>query len=208
MGLRSENVIPSFVEAYHKMFGMTERGLRNKTRIAEGLDNKVFDKKTVKLLKLGKITQNNLLKKLRQIEKRQIIKKELRNSFPSSNEKLQKVLHQEQNEKTAVKDNKCYNSTREIQKESSLPHINEPKVQDTQYRISNNNTLNYLPIKSIKKNLNRKITKKIVKKFCKDCPDFEKIICPHCKKPNFLCLATQIPVVKEFDDEACFGFDI
>lgn len=75
MGLRSENAIPSFVETYHKMFGMTERGLNNKTRIAEGLDNKVFDKKTVKLLKLGKITQNNLLKKLRQIEKRQIIKK-------------------------------------------------------------------------------------------------------------------------------------
>ncbi|MFX0138326.1 MAG: hypothetical protein ACFFDN_32090, partial [Candidatus Hodarchaeota archaeon] len=44
-------------------------------------------------------------------------------------------------------------------------------------------------------------------KFCRDCPNIEKVNCIHCKKINLLCNATKIPVVKKLYDKACFRFN-
>ncbi len=78
---QSNNSVPSFVKAHYEIFGLTERGLRNKTRISEALENNKFDSKTVDLLKQGKVTQKELLEKLRKIENRHIIKDKLNDSL-------------------------------------------------------------------------------------------------------------------------------
>ncbi|MHA1930947.1 MAG: ParB/RepB/Spo0J family partition protein [Promethearchaeota archaeon] len=66
--------VPSFVKLHYEMLGLTERGLRNKTRIGEAIINNKFSDKTIRLLRIGKITQKKLLSLLKkpQIQKETI----------------------------------------------------------------------------------------------------------------------------------------
>ncbi len=105
MGSQSNNSVPSFVKAHYEIFGLTERGLRNKTRISNALENNKFDSKTVDLLKQGKITQKELLEKLRKVKNRQIIKDKLKESlnininYPQKKRPSEKKHYNESNER-------------------------------------------------------------------------------------------------------------
>ena len=86
---------PSFVNAHYGIFGLTDRGLRNKTRISDALENNKFDSETVDLLKQGKIVQKELLEKLRKIENRQIIKDKLgANPSPTESNSIENIHNQ------------------------------------------------------------------------------------------------------------------
>ena len=47
------------------------------------------------------------------------------------------------------------------------------------------------------------------KRFCLDldCPEIEKYMCRHCKKPNFLCTVVKTPVEKGPEDEVCYRYN-
>ena len=75
MVTNKNDTIDSFVEHNSKLLGMAKSTLFNKARIAEAiLDNK-FKTKTIQLIKQNKISQNQLLKLLKQIYSREAKKR-------------------------------------------------------------------------------------------------------------------------------------
>jgi len=68
---------PSFVKLHYETLGLTERGLRNKTRIGEAIIDNKFSDKTIRLLRQGKINQKELLNLLKKTQ----IRKKTSNSI-------------------------------------------------------------------------------------------------------------------------------
>ena len=58
----------SFVNLHYVTLGLTERGLRNKTRIGEAIIDNKFSDKTIRLLRQSKITQKQLLALLKKTQ--------------------------------------------------------------------------------------------------------------------------------------------
>lgn len=76
----------SFVKIHSKLFGMSERTMYNKTRIAEAILENKFNTKTIKKLKQGKKTQAQLLQLLKNIERKYISNFQMHKSLPVSKE--------------------------------------------------------------------------------------------------------------------------
>lgn len=71
---------PSFVDTYGNLLGLKKSALYNNVKIGEAILNKTFHPKTIKAIKEGRITQKQLLNKLRQNKNRKSIKDKLRNT--------------------------------------------------------------------------------------------------------------------------------
>ncbi|KKN29077.1 hypothetical protein LCGC14_0847720 [marine sediment metagenome] len=80
----SKKKLDSFVKHNAKLFGMAERTLFNKTRIAEAILSNKFKDKTIELLKQEKISQTQLLQLLKKRESEKDIKNNSGEDFTES----------------------------------------------------------------------------------------------------------------------------
>lgn len=76
---------PSFVNLHYELIGLTERGLRNKTRIGEAIIDNKFSNKTIRLLQQSRINQKQLLSLLKKTR----VRKEITNSINEDIEPMQ-----------------------------------------------------------------------------------------------------------------------